>query len=87
MNGRCSQSNSDSLDGVSEIERLSVVTLVPRTDIAALGDLDEGDYAVLRAACEHALEVRERELSAAIDKGLGMVPALVRNAIRRLLLS
>ncbi|WP_157535158.1 hypothetical protein [Nocardia inohanensis] len=72
---------------MSEIERLSSVSRVPHADIAALGDLDEGEYATLRAAYEHALQLRERELSVAIDKGLGIIPKLLRPAARRILFS
>lgn len=72
---------------MSEIDRLHDASRVPRADLAALGDLDEGHYAVLRTAFEHARDKRERDLSAAIDQGLTVVPPLARSAVRRMLFS
>ncbi|MFB7715813.1 MULTISPECIES: hypothetical protein [unclassified Nocardia] len=70
-----------------ELDRLHDASRVPRVELAALGPLDEGHYAVLRTAFEHARDKRERELSAAIDKGLTVVPPLARAMVRRILFS
>ncbi|MEC3917610.1 hypothetical protein [Nocardia sp. CDC160] len=70
---------------MSEIERLVDISRVPRAHIEALGELDEGQYAVLRAAFERARDRRERELNAAIDNGLTLVAALLRPVARRML--
>lgn len=70
---------------MSELDRLSGISRIPRADIEALGELDEGRYAVLRAAFERARDRRERELSAAIDNGLTLVPPLLRPIARRML--
>ncbi|MFE3187572.1 hypothetical protein ACFXHA_01100 [Nocardia sp. NPDC059240] len=70
---------------MSELDRLLGVSRVARADIEALGELDEGQYAVLRAAFERARDRRERELSAAIDSGLTLIPPLLRPVARRML--
>ncbi|GAB2541053.1 hypothetical protein [Nocardia heshunensis] len=70
---------------MSELDRLVGVSTVARADIEALGQLDEGQYAVLRSAFERARDRRERELSAAIDSGLTLIPPLLRPFARRML--
>ncbi|MBL1077025.1 hypothetical protein JK358_21745 [Nocardia sp. 2] len=72
---------------MSEIDRLTELTRIPRADLDALGDLDDTHHAALRAAFEHARDTRDRELDEAIDNGLTMVPRLVRPAVRRMLFS
>ncbi|MBF6328125.1 hypothetical protein [Nocardia transvalensis] len=73
--------------GSSEAARLCEVTGVRREAVDALGALDDRHYAFLCEAFENARDTRERELSRAIDKGLTMVPGLVRPMVRRILFS
>ncbi|AYF78078.1 hypothetical protein D7D52_34425 [Nocardia yunnanensis] len=72
---------------MSELDRLVEVSRVARADLEALGELEEGQYAMLRGAFERAGAQRERDLNAAIDNGLTLVPPLLRRVARRILFS
>ncbi|MVU78614.1 hypothetical protein GPX89_15330 [Nocardia sp. ET3-3] len=72
---------------MGEIDRLVEVSRVPRSDIEALGELDDSHYTVLRTAFEGARDRREQELNAAIENGLTWVPRLLRPVMRRILFS
>ncbi len=52
--------------------------------VAGLGDLDDDHYAGLAAAYEHAARRRSRELRAASENALGVIPRLLRPAVRAL---
>lgn len=73
--------------GSAQIARLSLATGVAPAVIEALGELEDGQYAVLRESFERARATRARELDRAIDNGLTMLPALVRPVARRVLFS
>jgi hypothetical protein len=48
-------------------------------------ELNAADAARLNTLVERKLERQERDLRAGIERGLGLVPSMLRGAVRRLL--
>ncbi|TSD96072.1 hypothetical protein FOS14_17085 [Skermania sp. ID1734] len=71
----------------SAIDRLCSETGISRDVVEGLGELDDTQLEVLRKIYANARDKREKDLLAATDAGLEVVPRLLRPAVKKVLFS
>lgn len=69
------------------LDRLCRETGLNRDDVAFLGGFDDAQVTAVIDACAHGRDKRERDLVEATEKGLGVVPFLLRPAVKKIIFS
>lgn len=69
------------------LDRLCRESGLRRDDVRFLKGFDDANLNALIEAYRHGHEKRERDLNAAVDDGLKVIPFLARGAVRKILFS